>query len=195
MQSGKRYCPECTEHPRAGDEAPDPWRHPYRTRKERAASKELRDAQKAREKKGPGVEVVNMRVEKYEEPKPYKPTPEEEEARYKAVTELEALWEQQAKEKAMRKREAEYRREGGEAGEREVLEGIERGLDPEAAMARHDEIAGFLDGDAETPEDRAFADAFWQRGRYAGEAVRAELERGEDMYTERREPADVEIGA
>ena len=60
MQSGKRYCPECTEHPRAGDEMPDPRRHFYFTRKERAAMKAERDLaekEKAeREKKGPGVQ-------------------------------------------------------------------------------------------------------------------------------------------
>ena len=63
-------------------------------------------------------------------------------------------------------------------------------------MARHEEITGWLDHDAETPEDRAFADAYWTGGRYAGEAVRDELE-GADEHrtTERREPADVEIGA
>ena len=83
MQSGKRYCPECTEHPRAGDEMPDPRRHLYFTRKERAALKAEKEQQerdreikrRKAEKKGPGVEVVNMRVEKYEEPQPHTSRP------------------------------------------------------------------------------------------------------------------------
>ena len=63
MQSGARYCPEpeCSgEHPRAGDEMPDPRRFLYFTRKERAALKAEKDLaakeRAAREKKGPGVE-------------------------------------------------------------------------------------------------------------------------------------------
>lgn len=203
QQSGKRYCPECTEHPRAGDEEPDPWRHPYRTRKERAAMKAEKEQQERdaaiersyRVHNGPGVEVVNMREVSYEEPQPYKRTPEEERRVLEAVTELEALWARQAKEKEVKELEAEARREGGEAGEREVLEAIERGMAPETAMGRHEEITGWLGSEAETPPERAFADAFWQGGRYAGEAVLGEQERGEATFTEPREPADVEIGA
>ena len=203
MQSGKRYCPECTEHPKAGDELPNPAKFIYLTRKERAALKAEKEQQErekeiernAREKKGPGVEVVNAREEPYKEPESYQPTREEEEARYKAVTELEALWAKEAKERQMKELEAEARREGGEAGEREVLEAIERGMDPQTAMGRHEEITGWLDGEAESASDKAFAEAFWNGGRYAAEAVRGEQERGEDMFTEPREPADVEIGA
>ena len=194
MQSGKRYCPECTEHPRAGDEPPNPAKFIYLTRKARAALKADREtAEKAREKKGPGVEVVNTRVEICSPPQPYIPTPEEEDRRYQAVTELEALWERQAKEKQMKDAETEARREGAQAGEREVLEAIERGMDPQAAMGRHEEITGWLDSEAETPTDRAFADAFWNGGRYAAESVLGEQERGEDAYTASREPADVEM--
>jgi hypothetical protein len=196
MQSGKRYCPECTEHPRAGDELPNPAKFIYLTRKERAALKaEEEAAERARQKKQPGVEVVDARVVAFEKPKPYERTPEAEQRVLEAVTELEALWTRQAKEKEMKNLEAEARREGGEAGEREVLEAIERGMDPEAAMTRHEEIAGWLDSDAETPPDRAFAGAFWNGGRYAAEVVRGEQERREDMFTEPREPADLEIGA
>jgi hypothetical protein len=196
MQSGKRYCPECMEHPAPGDRLPNPAKFIYLSRKERSALKEEREtAQKVREKKGPGVEVVDMREVPYEKPKPYERTREQEQKVLEAVTELEALWAQQAKEKEMQELEAEARREGGQAGEREVLEAIERGMDPEAAMGRHEEITGWLGSEAETPSERAFADAFWNGGRYAAEAVRADLEHGEDVFTERREPADVELGA
>ena len=194
MQSGKRYCPECTKHPRAGDEPPNPAKFIYLTRKERAALKADREAaERAREKKGPGVQVVNTREEIYSPPQPYIPTPDEEARLGQAVTELEALWERQAKEKQMKDAETQSRREGGQAGEREVLEAIERGMDPQAAMGRHEEITGWLDSEAETRADRAFADAFWNAGRYAAESVLGEQERGEDTYTERREPADAEM--
>lgn len=199
QQSGKRYCPECTKHPRAGDEMPDPKRHPYLTRKERAAMKAERDMamrereieRKARQHNGPGVE--DREFVPIPQPEPHTETPEETAQHEQMLTEMEALWVKQAREKEMQKAEAEARREGGEAGTREVLEAIERGMAPETAMGRHEEITGWLDEEAETPSDRAFADGFWHGGRYAAESVLGELERGEDAYTQRREPADAEM--
>ena len=201
MQSGKRYCPECTEHPRAGDEMPNPGRHFYFTRKERAAMKAERDLaekEKAeREKKGPGVqdrEFVPLPVTK-----PRTLTREEIEEQDAALTEMEALWVKQVKEAQVKQTEIEARLEGGQAGEREVLEGIARGMDPQEAMERHEEIAGLLDREAETPQDRAFADSYWISGRCAGESVREEI-RDPQRYAElepreQRQVADAEMGA
>lgn len=203
MQSGKRYCPECTEHPRAGDEMPDPRRHFYFTRKERyalKAEKELAEKERAaREKKGPGVE--DREFVPLERPEPRSLTREELAEQEQAMTEMEALWIKQAKERDMKQAEIEAAREGSEAGEREVLEGIERGMDPDQAMARHEEIAGVLDQEAETPQDRSFADAYWISGRYAGESAREEI-RDPQRYAELepqeepdRELAGREMGA
>jgi len=198
MQSGKRYCPECTEHPRAGDEMPDPKRHIYLTRKERAALKAEREqAEKGREARrhnGPGVEAREF--EPVPEQRWPEKTQEQIEQEEQQLTEMEALWIRQAKEKDMQRTTEEARLEGGQAGEREVLEGITRGMDPGAAMERHEEIAGWLDREAETPEDRAFADAYFTSGRYAGESLTEEI-RDPQSYAELqpREPADLELGA
>jgi hypothetical protein len=201
MQSGKRYCPECTEHPRAGDEMPDPGRYLYFTRKERTALKAEKEQQEkeraAKEKKGPGVEdreFVPLR-----QPEPRTLTGEELADQDKALTEMEALWIRQAKEKQMKQAEIEAAKEGGQAGEREVLEGIERGMDPDIAMERHEEITGWLDREAETPSERAFAEAYWTGGRYAGESAKEEI-RDPEAYARldppaEREQADREMGA
>ena len=203
MQSGARYCPECTEYPRSGDTDPNPGRHLYLTRKERAALRTERDlaAKEAAEREadraarrhdGPGVEdrpfVPRPEQEVREE------TEEEKAEHERMLTEMEALWIKQARENEVKEREIEARREGALAGEREVLEALERGLDPEAAMDRHTEITGWLTEEAESPGDRAFADAFAQGGRYAAEAVRGEQEGREDWVFEPRQerPAEQE---
>jgi hypothetical protein len=205
MQSGKRYCPECTEHPRAGDEMPDPKRHLYFTRKERAALKAEKEQQErdkeiernARKHDGPGVEFREFVP--LPQPEPLTLTREELAAQDQALTEMEALWIKQAKEKQMKQGEIEAAKEGGQAGEQEVLEGIERGMDPDTALGRHEEIAGWLDREAETPSERAFANAYWTSGRYAGESAMEEI-RDPEAYARldepaEREQADREIGA
>jgi hypothetical protein len=204
MQSGARYCPECTDFPQSGNQELNPARWLYLTRKERAALKSEKEEQEkayeaaraANRDKGPGVQIVNAREVTFEEPKPYKRTPEKEERLLMAITELEALWIRQAKEREMQELLAGHRREGAEAGEREATEAIARGMSPDEAMARHEEIAGLLDHEAETDADRAFAVAYYQAGRYAGESLREELANPQ-AYAERegRQPVDVEKGA
>jgi hypothetical protein len=199
--SGKQYCPKCTDEPRAGMRVRQGSKHTTRRQREAAALQREHEKKEkaAREKKGPGVE--DREFMPLVRPEPHTPTREELAEQEKAMTEMEALWARQAKERDMKQAEIEARLEGGEAGEREVLEGIERGMDPDEAMARHEEIAGVLDHEAETPQDRSFADAYWISGRYAGESAREEI-RDPQGYAElepREEPdrelAGREMGA
>jgi hypothetical protein len=196
--SGKQYCPKCTDEPRAGMRVRSTSKHTTRRQREAAALQREWDAQHEKEEKAPGVEVINMREVEYKEPRPYIPTREEEDRRYQAAIELEALWAKQRKDEEMKQAEREARREGNEAGEREVLEGIERGMGLDSALERHEEITGWLDRGAETPVERAFANSYWTSGRYAGESLREEI-RDPQAYAELDEPqpvlADREMGA
>ena len=201
MQSGKRYCPECTEHPRAGDEMPNPRRHFYFTRKERAAMKAEKGLGREGEGRageerpgcaGPGIRAAAVTGAAHADPRGASGAGAGNDRNGGPVG-------QAGEGERMKQAEIEARHEGGQAGEREVLEGIERGMDPDEAMARHEEIAGLLDREAETPQDRAFADAYWISGRYAGESVREEI-RDPQRYAElepreQRQVADAEMGA